>query len=208
MEVLPVGKGTLAGWCKEIRLTEERIEAIKAIKTRRPVGVRTGIPVDTQRKRRREVERIREEAAIFAGRHMSDSLFVAGAMLYWAEGSKTKPRLELTNSDERVLGLFIQWVRRYHRTDAEFVLEIHLHAGNDETAARSYWADQLGLNEPHFHSTFIKPPGTGHRKNRLAHGVCRVSVRKSADVWHRTMVWIQTIADQLDVQIASLRPGR
>ena len=79
MEVLPVGKGTLAGWCKEIRLTEEQIEAIE---TRRPAGVRTGIPVDTQRKRRREVERIREEAAIFAGRHMSDSLFVAGAMLY------------------------------------------------------------------------------------------------------------------------------
>jgi hypothetical protein len=46
MDVLPVGKGTLAGWCKEIRLSDEQIEAIKA---RRPSGVGTGIPVDTQR---------------------------------------------------------------------------------------------------------------------------------------------------------------
>lgn len=30
MDVLPVGKGTLAGWCKEIRLSEGQIEAIKA----------------------------------------------------------------------------------------------------------------------------------------------------------------------------------
>jgi hypothetical protein len=47
MAVLPVGKGTLSGWCRDIRLTEDQIEAIKA---RRPPGVRTGIPVDTQRK--------------------------------------------------------------------------------------------------------------------------------------------------------------
>jgi hypothetical protein len=30
MAVLPVGKGTLAGWCRDIRLTDEQIEAIKA----------------------------------------------------------------------------------------------------------------------------------------------------------------------------------
>ncbi|MGQ0849752.1 MAG: hypothetical protein ACT4OP_11655 [Actinomycetota bacterium] len=30
MDVLPIGRGTLAGWCKEIRLTDEQVEAIKA----------------------------------------------------------------------------------------------------------------------------------------------------------------------------------
>ena len=54
MDLLPVPKGTLAGWCKDIRLTEDQIEAIKA---RRPPGIRSGIPVDTQRKRRAEIDR-------------------------------------------------------------------------------------------------------------------------------------------------------
>ncbi|HJU81829.1 MAG TPA: hypothetical protein VJ796_08785 [Acidimicrobiia bacterium] len=59
MEVLPVGKGSLSSWCQGIRLTEEQIAAIKA---RRPPGVRTGVPVDTQRKRRHEVEIMQMEA--------------------------------------------------------------------------------------------------------------------------------------------------
>jgi hypothetical protein len=61
MEALPVGKGILAGWCKGIRLTETQIIGIK---TRRPPGVRTGIPVDTHRKRREATERIRTQGAL------------------------------------------------------------------------------------------------------------------------------------------------
>lgn len=192
MEVLPVGKGTLSGWCGEIRLTEEQVEAIKA---RRPAGIRTGIPVDTQRKRRNEVARIRAEARGEVPARISDGLWLAGVILYWGEGSKTKHRLELTNSDERVLRLFIEWARTYVDSEAEFVLALHLHEGNDEVAAKAHWASHLGLEGPHYYKTFIKPIGTGHRKNKLAHGVCRVMVRRSGDAFHRTMSWIDTIAD-------------
>jgi hypothetical protein len=38
-----------------------------------------------------------------------------------------------------------------------------------------------------FYKTSMKPLGTGHRKNHLPHGVCRVSVRRAADMWQRTM---------------------
>ncbi len=91
MDLLPVAKGTLAGWCKEIRLTEEQIEAIKA---RRPPGIRSGIPVDTQRKRRAEIEAIRNRAALEAKEMLHDSFWTAGVVMYWAEGTKARPRLE------------------------------------------------------------------------------------------------------------------
>ena len=192
MDFLPVGKGTLAGWCKEIRLTEEQIDAIRA---RRPPGVRTGIPVDTQRKRRAEIGAIRKTASLEAKQMIRDSFWIAGVVMYWAEGTKAKPRLELTNSDERALRLFIAWTRRYHRPDAEFVLSLHLHEGNDDKLARSHWASILGVMDPRFYPTFVKPSGTGHRKNNLKHGVCRVSMTKSTDAFHRTMAWIDAIAD-------------
>ena len=192
MALLPVGKGTLAGWCKEIRLSEDQIEAIKA---RRPPGIRTGVPVDTQRKRRAEIDAIRTRAALEAKQMLPDSFWTAGVVMYWAEGTKARPRLELTNSDARALQLFIGWTRRYHRLDAEFVLGLHLHEGNDDTLARSHWASTLELIDPRFYPTFIKPAGTGHRKNHLKHGVCRVSMTKSTDAFHRTMAWIDAIAD-------------
>jgi hypothetical protein len=189
MEVLPVAKSTLAGWCRDIRLTSEQIAAIQS---RRPYQL--GTPKNTNWKRRAEIETIRAAARAEVADLKLESLWVAGTTMYWAEGAKTTPRLGLANTDPRVLVLFIRWVRMYLVPDPEFVLALHLHAGNDEDAAKLYWASALGLTDPDFHKTFIKPPGTGHRKNRLPWGVCRVRVRRSADAYHRTMAWIDQLA--------------
>jgi hypothetical protein len=73
------------------------------------------------------------------------------------------------------------------------VLALHLHEGNDEEKARQWWARELGLTDPDFTKTYIKPAGTGHRKNHLRHGVCRIVMRRSANAWHATMAWIELI---------------
>ncbi|MEX2624659.1 MAG: hypothetical protein WD651_13150 [Acidimicrobiia bacterium] len=194
MAVLPVVKGTLAGWCKDIRLTEDQIEAIKR---RRPPGIRTGIPVDTQRKRRAEIARIRDEARSEAVELLTDSMWLAGVVLYWAEGCKAKNSLELANTDPRALRFFIRWVRAYLAPDAEFVLQLHLHEGNDDESARTYWEDATGLADADFYRTFIKPKGTGHRKNHLAHGVCKVRVQRCTNMWHRVMAWRDVVSEVL-----------
>lgn len=203
MEVLPVGKGTLAGWCKEIRLSQGQIEAIKA-----RVPSRKGVPRDTNWKRREEVERIRKEARLEVPTLMVDPLWVAGTVLYWAEGDKAARRLALVNSDEEALRLFMGWTIRFHNPSPCFVLALHLHHGNDEEAARAHWASALDLERPQFYKTFIKPPGTGHRKNHLAQGVCRVMVRRSGNAYHRTMAWIDALPKALAPHIANLGTGR
>jgi hypothetical protein len=78
---------------------------------------------------------------------------------------------------------------------AEFNLGLHLHEGNDEPAAKQYWSNALNLDSPHFGKTYIKPVGTGHRKNQLPHGVCRVRMLRASDYWHRVMVWIDVVAE-------------
>ena len=116
-------------------------------------------------------------------------------VLYWGEGAKTGSNLILANSDPAVLRLFAAWVRRYLDPEAEFVLSMHLHEGNDERAAQRYWRSATGLPDAPFTKTFIKPRGTGHRKNHLEHGVCRVAVRRSTNHRLRVMSWIDAIAD-------------
>ncbi len=193
-ELIPVPKGTLSYWCREIDLTQDQIKAIRA---RTGPDSRMGILVDTQWRRREEVERIREEARRFAEAHLDDPLFVGGVVLYWAEGSKTRNDLALSNADPAALRAFVTWVRRYLLPEARFVLSIHLHEGNDEQSARAYWTEATGLRSARFTKTFIKPKGTGHRKNHLEHGICRVRALNSADPWNTLMSWIEVVRDHL-----------
>jgi hypothetical protein len=126
-----------------------------------------------------------------------DAVWLAGVVLYWAEGAKSRNALEMANTDPRALRFFVNWVRRYLSSDAEFSIQMHLHEGNDEAAAANYWKRETGLDDARFHRTFIKPRGTGHRKNHLEHGICKVRVRRCADMWNRLMAWVEEVGDVL-----------
>ena len=54
MDLIQVKKSTLATWCRDVKLTEEQVEALKLVRPPLP-----GIPRNTQRKRHREIEMIR-----------------------------------------------------------------------------------------------------------------------------------------------------
>lgn len=193
MDLIPVKKSTLATWCREVQLTDEQYQAIKE----RTSGSRVGIPVNTNWRRREEIECIRAEARDRVPDLICDPLWVAGTILYWAEGAKTRNHLRMANADPRALRLFVRWIRTYLDPNAEFSLQLHLHEGNDEDAAKSYWRSETGLTAANFYRTFIKPKGTGHRKNHLAQGVCTIKVRRCANAWHTTMAWIDGVASQL-----------
>ena len=96
-------------------------------------------------------------------------------------------------------------MRTYLRQDAQFSLHLHLHEGNDEPSARAHWIDETGLIAANFHRTFIKPAGTGHRKNHLEHGVCTVKLRRPADPWNIVMEWIDTLSEQFEIDVRPLR---
>jgi hypothetical protein len=203
--VVPVASSTLSTWCRDVDLTPEQRRAISD-RARRSGGRR-----DTQRRRRLAVEEIRRSAAADVPDLIADPLWLAGTMLYWAEGAKTTRKLDLGNTDPDILRIFVAWVRHHHDPAAEFSLALHLHEVNDEDVARTYWEEQLGLERVTWQKTFVKPKGTGHRRNHVPWGVCRVRPRRSADAFVRTEGWItglrRLLADHSGTG-ASLAPGR
>jgi hypothetical protein len=190
MDLIPVKKSTLATWCREVKLTEEQLVAIKS---RRPPF--PGIPRDTQRKRHREIHLIEAQARLEALHLQDDPFWAMGVALYWAEGTKASRRLELAHSEPEALRLFMSWARRFFRPDAIFGAAINLHFDNDEQAAKKYWSAQLRIDPARFTKTFIKPDGTGHRKNHLPSGVCRVTMKRSTDAFITTMSWIDFVRE-------------
>ncbi len=192
MDLIPVKKSTLATWCRDVALTDEQLERIKDRTAQEP-----GLPRDTQRKRRHEVVELRQRAQASVPDLMKDPLWVAGVTLHWAEGAKTRNHMRLANTDPNALRLFVCWVRTFLDPEAEFSIQLHLHEGNDENAARTYWRTETGLLEANFYKSYIKPAGTGHRKNHIPFGVCTIKVRRCADHWQTTMAWIEAAVQHL-----------
>ncbi len=202
-QTIPVPKSTLSNWCRGIELSPGQLEGIRL-----RGHSQLGVPRDTQRRRRAELREIRRSAAERAELLSQDPLFAAGVALYWAEGAKTQSDMTLANTDPALLRLFILWVRSYLDTGVEFRLSLHLHEGNSEHEAKRFWRQSLSLPTARFTRTCIKPAGTGHRRNHLEHGVCRVRVCRSTDFWHTTMAWIEHMGDHASSTVATLAPGR
>ena len=88
-----------------------------------------------------------------------DPFWVAGLVLYWAEGNKTRNKVGMANTDPRALRLFIRWISDHIDPTARFTIQLHLHEGNDEAAAKRYWRSETGLDQANFVKSFIKPKG-------------------------------------------------
>jgi hypothetical protein len=99
MALIPVKKSTLATWCRDIELSEEQVEAIKERRAPQP-----GFRRRTNRSRLEEISELRAIARDVAGDLISDPAWVAGIVLYWAEGAKSRGHVSIANTDPRALG--------------------------------------------------------------------------------------------------------
>jgi hypothetical protein len=192
MDLIDVKKSTLATWCREVQLTDDQIKAIKDRRAEAP-----GLPRNTNWKRKLEISELRTSARARVQELAVDPLWVAGLVLYWAEGAKSRNHVSMANTDPRALRLFVRWCRTFISADARFSMQLHLHEGNDEAAAKKHWRAETGLDKANFHKTFIKPAGTGHRKNHLENGICTVKLRRASDPWNIVMEWIDAYSVQL-----------
>lgn len=143
------------------------------------------------------VSAIRAAGRAEARNLINDPFWVAGVVAYWAEGSKRANRLHFSNSDPGMISLFLRWAERYLRAEHDhFTITLHLHDGQDEQERINFWSEVTELPTNHFRKTFIKPEGTGHRKNVLYNGTASIRVSRSTDLLHRALGWIDFLRDR------------
>lgn len=150
--------------------------------------------------REREIERQHQKlmAAHETGPLGRRDLLIAGAMLYWAEGSKSKPwrRAEIVifiNSDPDLIRLFLAWLRMLGVVDERLALAVHIHESADVAAATKYWSQISGIPS----ERFLKPTLKRHnpktvRKNvgDTYRGCLVIRVRRSAELYRRIEGWV------------------
>ena len=97
----------------------------------------------------------------------------------------------MANADPAVLRMLIRWTERYLPPETGWRAKLNIHANNDEPGARRWWSRELEMGIHDFTKSYVKPDGTGHRKNILPNGVCILTKRRSTDAYHQAMAWVE-----------------
>jgi len=105
-------------------------------------------------------------------------------MLYWAEGSKDRNRVEFTNSDPEMVRFFVRFLKTYLNVGDDIRITCNLFADHldRQRHIEQFWLDIAGLparslrrSTVNVYSKYSKKK----RQNRLPYGTCRVTVMRT-----------------------------
>ncbi|QOV37840.1 hypothetical protein IM697_05340 [Streptomyces ferrugineus] len=145
--------------------------------------------------KRREEERQHAKAtAKQAVGDLSDrEVFLAGVVLYWAEGAKDKAysrreRLHFINSDPNVIRFFLRWLDVLGVERERLRFRVSIHESANVADAEEFWAQLVGVDPTTFQKATLKKhnPKTSRKNTSEAYRGCLIIyVLKSADLYRR-----------------------
>ncbi len=180
-----VAPSSVSLWVRDIPLTPDQLESLR---------FRNPAYNNQLRGATRNAERGRERrlAAQAIGRDAvrgGEPLYVAGVMLYWAEGDKgSRNAARLSNSDPEVLRLFMRFLRECLAVrDEQIAVTCNLFADHLERQIEieQFWLDVLQLPRSRLCRSFVNRYSKYSQKkrtNKLPFGTTRVVVHSTAVV--------------------------
>lgn len=188
-ELGQIPKATLSGWLKDIELTDEQQERIRKIMTQNGL---IGRQIGAQKNHQKRIERlsnIRRTAETEYKEMHNDELFLAGLLLYLAEGSKKSEQFNFMNSDPKLMKFMIMWVTKIGKKDFNMLkFRLYMHELYADEQCENFWINELGANPKQFLKTVYKPTGRLYKKNPAYKGCLRLEISGSELYW-KTMAW-------------------
>jgi hypothetical protein len=174
---LGVAKSSVSMWVRDIILTEEQKAALHVQHYAYWAQTRGA---HTNAIKGRERRLVYQEEGRQKARE-GDPLHLAGCMLYWGEGSKSKNELGLGNSDAELLAFYVQFLKECLHVDSTgIVIRVYCYLGNglDEYEIEDYWLNKLNLSRESLRKTIsnLQPRSSQQKGRKLKYGTCKVSV--------------------------------
>jgi hypothetical protein len=111
--------------------------------------------------------------------------FVAGCMLYWAEGAKQRNQLQFCNADPVMARFFVDFLKKHFGLRGDDIkITCHLYADHfaKQTEIEQHWLDTLGLPGNSLRKSVVNVYSKYSKRKRvgnLPYGTCRVVVSKT-----------------------------
>lgn len=176
-KIVPVSKGLLSYWFKDLALTVEEKEKIALnMVGGRGAGILKSSATNRQKRLGREIVAFEDAKRIFA-ENINDQQFLIGIALYWAEGAKKHNVFQFVNSDSDMVVFMYNWIQKYLKIDKNKIkcrLFIHKVLGYENIEL--FWAWKLGIESSLFMKTIYKPNKHSFKKNPDYKGCMRLSI--------------------------------
>jgi AcrR family transcriptional regulator len=176
-----VSKSSVSLWVRDIELTAEQRQALLE---RNPAYNRQMSGTQKQAATRR-AERIAYQQDGRRRARRRDPEFVAGCMLYWAEGSKGRNQLQFSNADPVMARFFVDFLKTHFALRGDEIrITCHLYADHIEKQAEieDHWLDALTLPRESLRKSVVNVYSKYSKRKRvgnLPYGTCRVVVSRT-----------------------------
>ena len=181
LKKIPVAKSTISLWCRYVKLTAAQRKRLEDKKSDKGLA---GIKAIQNMFWRRRCEAFLGGAGLSNRLSGKDLRFIAGLMLYWAESDKASGGASISNSDPRVIKFMTLWFDEFFgMKNNQFTISLHLHSGQNENDMKLYWSKLTGVPLENFRKSFVKPEGSGYRKNILYNGTVKLTVRAKGSTY-------------------------
>lgn len=196
---LGVAKSTASLWVRDIILSIEQLQKIrKSWMTATEANRLKGSLM--QKQRRIDLIKKMELFGEKSFKGLTDKeFFAAGVCLYWAEGSKKTRKLQICNSDPRLIIFMIEWFKRFFGlgTDRYSVrITMNQTQKDKEMEIKKYWSELTKIPITSFNKTNFTHviPKKTFEDYKDYHGVFDMSVLKPGELYYKMLGLIHGLA--------------
>jgi len=182
--IVRVSKSTLSNWLKDIELSKQHKSRLSRLQATGYIGAKKN-----QSNALLHHKKIRESAEKEAFKLAENSFFVAGLMLYWAEGSKNAGSVQFSNSDPEMIRIMMRWFRQFCAvSEYKFKIGLFIHSLHNSENCLGFWRRITSVPLAQFYKPYIKPSIFSNRKNKLYEGTCRIIIH-NRDLLSKIIGW-------------------
>ena len=196
-----LSKSTVSLWCKNVELTPEQLDRLDQLKGENWYRNRLKGSKTIQRRRAEEIRNIKAKAQAEVPHLTQKELWLAGLMLYWAEGGK-KQKVEFSNSEPNAVRFMMRWFQEICRVPRNKIRAyLNIHSGQDDELIKVFWSEVTQLPLSQFGKSYVKKEGTDHRKNILYHGTIKITICNK-NLLHTIQGWIEGFSGKISGPLA------
>lgn len=131
-----------------------------------------------------------------------EGLRIAGAMLYWGEGTKNGNRVSLCNSNPQIITLFLKFLRLICGVNNDKLrLILHMYDDQNEKELLGYWSKIAKIPSTQFYKVTVAKGKKGTYKKKSRYGT--IEVRYYNTKLHKIILnWINSYFKRYNAGVA------
>lgn len=195
LKIIPVGKGTISRWCRNIPLTEKQKERLREKKRNTPL-IRQLMENCIQSKKEAK-SWAKEKIKYLTNCDKEALLLISGILLYWAEGTRREKYLEFTNTDPKIIKLMMEFFKKVLEIpESKFKIVVRISENGDVEKAKDFWLKITGLKKENLRTPeLLKSNPNSKTLQKHPYGMCRIVIN-NVSLLRKMLALIQEFSEK------------